>query len=153
MGMGPISYLSYGYDLGGGDSDWKLLYLDSDGRPKTDWWPDSRHVHDFPDDVIHRLLVVNGFTERREDGLEGYYFRKEAARRRLGVDVLTYGSYDYPSGYVICHSSRIRASWSSVEFDPTVPKRADEILEAAIKALGLHPTQKSPRWILSSFYG
>lgn len=168
MGMDPDGILTYGYDLGGPETGWKVEGLGKYGELITPWYrreaddyeSDEERDEDFGTTADEALLVAHGFTEEWTPLASGtgYYDRKHAAENAIGVEVKTCGGSDYPSYLLVTY-------WQSVEWSETAiidwqaleTRRAvegwDLKLSGALHHLGLKPTQEGPRWLLAAAYG
>ncbi|GGR70933.1 MULTISPECIES: hypothetical protein [Streptomyces] len=155
MGQATDAILAYGYDLGG--EGWKLEGLGEYGElPPLPWWDEE---DDFATAAERHLLTrIAQFTETWEDGREGYFERKRAAKARLGLVVETYCSESCPMYVLAAHVTTVKRG--DVEaLDPLdLAQRPDaggwdERLRAALDALGLQPTQERAQWLLCSYWG
>lgn len=161
MGSAARAYLVYGFDLGT-DEDFKAAERGEYDEPILPWLPgddgNDDEVEGFADAALRVLLASVGFTEEWSADSEGYFDRKRAAEQQIGVEFDFSGSGDYP-GYVLLASGSSR----SVEWAETMSLDAaalaaprpewDAKLAAALAALGIHPTQDRPRWLVYPCYG
>jgi hypothetical protein len=161
MGQSTNAVLAYGYDLGGDEGGWKIKGAgEYDELPKIDWYDDSEDNDDgFVEQAEKRLLAqIAGFTEKWEQGAEGYFARAKAAEERVGVEFESYCSGDYPMYVLAAHVITVHRGGSKL-IDPNEllaqPETEgwDAKLAAAIKALGITPTQVKPGWVLVSYWG
>lgn len=154
MGRSLSAKLVYGYDLGGGEDEWKVREVDEyGGLPHLDWYDEDSE--DFVGDAEKRLLaVVAGFTETWETATsDGFYEREKAAKARLGVEFDWYGLSDGSSHLLAAHV--VNVGWSGLVDVATLAVHPDRLawnaaLASAISALGITPTQDRPGWILCS---
>ncbi|WP_406321774.1 hypothetical protein [Streptomyces sp. NBC_00519] len=155
MGLATDAILVYGYDLGSPDSGWKVHGVGEYGElPPLDWYDEVDD--DFVTSVQTRLMAeVGRFTEERApDAREnGYFDRKRAAEKQVGVKVETYCSHSAPM--YVTHTTTVHRG--EVEYlDPddllTRPSTEDwdSRLTVALDALGLVPVEERPRWFLVS---
>jgi hypothetical protein len=148
--------LAYGYNLGGDEDTWQVREAGEYGElPALDWLDED----DFQAAAERRLLAeVAGFTEEWQAGVDGYFERRRAAEARLGVQFETYCSGSYPMFILAAHVTTVRRG-ACEEVDPLDLQQRpeqqawDAKLDAAVKALGLTPTQERPRWLLCSYWG
>jgi hypothetical protein len=160
MGQSTNAVLAYGYDLAGGEDEWKIKEVGEYGEPKLDWYDDSEDNDDgFVEQAQKRLLAqVAGFTEKWERGAEGYFAREKAAQERVGVEFESYCSGEYPMYVLAAHVITVHRGYSQL-LDLAALVNAvgvsdwDAKLAAAIKALGITPTQAKPGWVLVSYWG
>ncbi|GGK61795.1 hypothetical protein Sme01_03660 [Sphaerisporangium melleum] len=161
MGSSLSAKFVYGFDLGGGEDEWKIRETDEYGgidagnASTLAWYDDSE---DFVGEAEKRLLaVVSGFTETWDDNAgDGFYKREEAAKARLGVEFEWYGLSDSSSVLLAAHV--VDVGWSGpvdLEALHAHPDRLrwDAALATAVHALGITPTQGDLAWILCSYYG
>lgn len=155
MGNSADAMLMYGYNLGGDDTGWEIVELDEDGcldRSRLAWLDDDR-----TEDAETHLLASVGFAED-DWRAEGYFERKQAAERRVGVTFKNHCSGDSPMLVMSAHT--ITADWGNAQtIDLTalaqlvVDEGMDAKLAAAITALGMTPKQQSPAWLLCAYWG
>lgn len=157
MGRSLSAKLVYGYDLGGGEGEWKVREADEyGGLPELDWYDEDSE--DFVGDAEKRLLaVVAGFTETWETATaDGLYEREKAAKARLGVEFEWYGVSDYSEHVLGAHTVDVCGAevvdLAALAARPDIPKW-DAALASAVAALGITPTQEKPGWILCAYYG
>jgi hypothetical protein len=142
MGVSSDGLLVYGYDLGELD-DWEPAWQDED--------------EDFAESVMTRLLVASGFTET-DWQVDGYFARKSEAEERLGVELVTHCSYDYPM-YVLgaaefrAYRGYPKALDLAELSNPEVLSGWNAKLASALEVLEITPEQGHPQWILCSIYG
>ncbi|MER6559777.1 hypothetical protein ABT300_18985 [Streptomyces sp. NPDC001027] len=162
MGQATDAILVYGYDLGGPDEGWKVHGLGKYGElPPLDWYDEDADEddNDFVSAVESRMLaVVAGFTEQCEpDAREnGYYDRKTAAEKRIGVVTEMYCSHSSPMYALAAHSTTVhRGHIEYLDPDDMLSRPAtqdwDSRLVVALDALGLTPLEQRPRWFLVSY--
>jgi hypothetical protein len=149
VGMNLGAVLAYGYDLGGRDAGWKV-----EGGETLRGMVSGG----FEEMVERRLLAMVGFTEQwRDDPDGGFYTREREAGKRLRVELAWTGSLEYPA-YMLVIKDRARADWSPEVVDIAAlaakPKDLgwDELLDAAVRAIGLKPTQERPAWLIAPTY-
>jgi hypothetical protein len=157
MGQSTDAILAYGYNLGG-EEGWELEGVGEYGEmPTLDWY--NPEDDDFQGAAEFRLLAeIAGFTERWHSGNDGYFERERAARARLGVEFDTHCSDSYPMYLLAAHVITVRrGSVQNIDMAALVVEPQthgwDEKLHAAIRALGITPTQGKPKWILCSYWG
>jgi hypothetical protein len=158
MGTTARAELAYGYDLGGMEG-FKAAEVGRYDGPDLPWWAEEdEHPEEFTE-VADRMLLdrIGRFaeTDRRADG---YYDRKHAAEKRVGVRFDFPGNVEYPGLVLIAEGSRRAVAWAEVmTLDPNEILIArpdwDAKLAAALDALGIHPTQPGPRWLVYPTYG
>lgn len=147
MGMNPRAILAYGWNLGSEQDG----TLDTEKLP----WFDPEEHDDFSSAVEEVLLKAIGYTEVwSADADPGFWDRRRAAQRDIGVKIISTGTWDY-CGYLMVVTDQ-RVEWTEVKIiDTTLPEDADDKLHRALAALpGLVPLNPlGPDWILASFYG
>jgi hypothetical protein len=155
MGSDPVAHLGYGYDLGGPEG-WHVAGLDEYGGLQLDWLGED---DDFTEAAETRLLVASGFTETDWQA-DGYFDRKRAAEKALGVEFSRSGTWEYCGEILVASGSTSSVEWSetmpldldALRYEPHLPLW-NEKLTAALSALGLTPTQDGPKWLVYPFYG
>ena len=141
MSDDPTGILAYGFGLGSRDD------ISTDQLP---WFVEDDGIVESAEKA---LLASVGFTETWTKGDKGYFDRKRDAEKRLGVEIVWTGTWDYP-GFVLA-ATKQEVEWSEVKpIDLAVPDGADEKLRRAIAALpGLKLVNDEPGWLLAAFYG
>lgn len=159
MGVSTNGVLAYGYDLGGGEAEWKIQGLGDYEEWKPDWF--ERGEDDGDDDVVtaaeQHLLRASGFTET-DWSVDGYFERKRAAEAALGVEFETYCSGEYPIWALVAHSITCRrGDAQQIDFAALEAQRVEEgwdaQLQHALTVLGITPEQAKPSWLLLSYMG
>jgi hypothetical protein len=145
--------LAYGYDLGGGEVEWKIEEAGEYGQWETDWWDG----YDFQGATEDRLLAAAGFTET-DRRAEGYYGRKREANARIGVEVDRHCSGDSPMYMLVAHTTGVEWGDARVlDFAELEAMRTaqdwDAKLKNALTVLGMTPKQAAPAWLLVSYWG
>jgi hypothetical protein len=144
--------LVYGYNLGGDDS-WEIEEAGEYSAWRPEWWGED-------DDLItalkRRLLATAGFTET-DWRAKGYFDRQRQALSRVGVEVDTYCSGDYPMWVLAAHVTTVhQGAAKEIDFAALEQARTggnwDGKLAAAIEALGVTPKQDGPKWLLLVSY-
>lgn len=157
MGQSTDAILAYGYDLGG-EEEWKLQEAGEYGElPELPWY--SEDDEDFQGDAeAHLLKVIAGFTETWSRENEGYRERERAAKERLGVQIDTHCSGNYPM-YLLAAKIITASRGDAKDIDlasltsQPVSEDWDEKLRAALQALGITPNQDKAKWLLCSYWG
>lgn len=158
MGMSTNAMLVYGYHLGSDDGGWLLEGVGEYGElPTLDWHDSDSDDADFGTDIELRLLASVGFTET-DWSTDGYYDRKREAQARLGVELESHCSGDYPMWLLAAKGiTAYRGDAKEIDFQALQAEveqaGADAKLQAALDALGLRPTQARPQWLLCSYWG
>lgn len=160
MGQSTNAMLAYGYNLGG-EEGWELKGLGEYGEmPTLDWYsPDDEDGDDFQSAAEAKLLAeIAGFTEQWHSGSEGYFERERAAKARLGVEFTTHCSGEYPMYLLVAKVITVyRGSAESIDVAElsVQPERNgwDDKLQAALRTLGIAPTQEKAQWLLCSYWG
>lgn len=170
MGSHPYAYLHYGYNLGGGGTPWNISELPSD-EDYPEWipsWIDPFEAADivreqcYYDLVEERLLAeVGGFRERRTDhDKSGYYMRRHAALKRVGIELSGHGYMpDSEIGGYVLHiyetSVQPLDPAYAVDFASLEHRRVEEgwdaRLDQAMSALQITCTQPAG-WLLVASY-
>ena len=146
MGSMLSSDLRFGYALGGPDyGDW-LLKGDI-----PSWLEDEYSPHE---EVEERLLRSVGFQENY-DGDSAYWKRRRNALHEVGVELVSCGAYDYSDYALVLREPEISSSatWTVVEFPTFDEVAATDLLDTALRTLGLVPVQEYPSWLLGPSYG
>lgn len=158
MGTSTNAILAYGYDLGGGDDEWRVAQVDDDGFPQVDWIDaDAEDDVDFPEAAIDHLRVAAGFTET-DWRADGYFDRQKAIDEQIGVEFETYCSADYSSYLLAAKAITVRRGDCKIldlaALQAEVETNGyDAKLRAACEVLGITPTQEKPSWLLVSYWG
>lgn len=159
MGVSTDAILFYGYNLGGGDSEWEIEGTGQYGDFAADWHdPEDEDSDGFAEDANNRLRVmVGGFTET-DWQVDGYWERQREADQRVGVEVSSHCSAEYPVYYIAaCAITAWRGSPKRIDFAKLEAERAegdwDQKLAVALEALGMTPKQAKPQWLLVSDWG
>lgn len=150
MSIDPKGILAYGYDLGGQDEGWEIENVDSGFT--------------IDEEVLQEILLdkLIGFNEKyplhssRVKDRQEYNERRKAAEEKLGIELVRYGSYDYPSW--ILATKVFRAPDYGSMIIPRIKNSRFFVeshvkLNTALDALDFKPNQAEPSWILASFYG
>ena len=155
MSTSADGVLAFGFNLGN-DDEWLVEEADEDGGLELDWLPRARH---FGDAAERRLLESIGFTDVWMPGNEGYFQREREAKERLGVQICSYCSTDYPLFLLATKVIEVDQGYvKPLNLDElaalATPGGEDEQrLRRALGVLGLTPKQESPQWLLCSFSG
>lgn len=160
MGQSTNGILAYGYDLGG-DDGWKLQGAGEYGElPPLAWYDtDEESGYGFQSAAETRLLAeIAGFTETWSRDNEGYFDREKAAQARVGVELDSYCSGEYPMFLLAAKVITVhRGDAETIDIADlaAAPAREawDDKLRAALAALGITPTQEQPKWLLCSYWG
>lgn len=149
--------LVYGYHLGSGTGGWQLHGTSGyDQLRSLDWH--NPEEGDFRADAEKRLLnVIAGFTEEWTSGNEGYSERELAAKARLGVEIESHCTIDYPMYLLIAKGiTAHRGDVEVIDFEQLAAEvrqaDADTHLRTALDALGIRPLQERPQWLLCSYW-
>jgi hypothetical protein len=141
MGSSPRAELLYGVELG------INCGFEYDALP--DWF--DQEEDDWTMAAEMRLLAASGFTES-DCLVEGYFARKSAAEREIGVQVRRYGCGEDDSYLLaaVCY----RTTWDSAVAIPELaaPPWADSRLAWAVQTLGVSPKVRTPGWLLTASY-
>jgi hypothetical protein len=140
MGTSTNGILAYGYDLGDPQDD-----FDPDDFP---WYDEDEG---FDESAEKALLAAHGFTET-DWRADGYFERKSAAEKTIGVELVAHCSGDYPMYLLAAARQTARRGYVEV-VDRTVPDNADERLRWALGVLGITPKAEKPQWLLVSYWG
>lgn len=158
MGTSTNGVLAYGYDLGGGEAEWKIEGLDEYEEWAPDWFDRGE---DNSDDVVtaaeEHLLRSTGFTEI-DWHADGYFEREAAAKAAVGVEFETYCSGDYPIWALVAHKiTCYRGDAVPVDVAALEALRVEQDwdgkLQRAVTTLGITPKQEKPCWLLLSYMG
>lgn len=162
MGNAAEGILVYGTSLGGEVDGWKIQNVDGWGEWRPSWLkpaeddPEEYAEADYVKCAMEALLAAAGFVETDWDAL-GYYERKEAAERRVGVSFVRHGHYKTPQ--LILSTFSIDVTQSRVKgIDPDIIATAptelwDSRIQDALNVLGIKPVQEKPCWLLTASYG
>ncbi|WP_030777225.1 hypothetical protein [Streptomyces sp. NRRL S-920] len=151
MSTSTNGILVYGYDLAGGDAEWKVREVGEYGELKLDWLDDEND--DFWTAAEKRLLAAAGFTET-DYTADGYFKREREAKGCTGVEIESYCSGDYPM-YLLAAKGSVTTAYRGdcEQVDFTVNPEWDAKLRAALEVLGMTPTQERAQWLLCSCWG
>lgn len=157
MSTSTNGILAYGYDLAGGDAEWKVGEVGEYGELKLGWLDEEDD--DFWTVAEKRLLAAAGFTET-DYTVDGYWDREREAEARSGVEIESYCSGDYSMLMLAARGSIMtayRGDCHTVDMVALVEAPSvngwDDKLRAALEVLGLTPTQERAQWLLCSFWG
>ncbi|SOE25676.1 hypothetical protein [Streptomyces sp. OK228] len=151
MGQSTNGILVYGYDLAGGDAEWKVREVGEYGELRLDWL--DVEENDFESAAEKRLMASVGFTET-DYMVDGFFDREREAEARLGVEFKSYCSGEYPMYTLAAKGSVLtayRGDCKHVDF--TVSPEWDDKLRDALAVLGMTPTQEQAQWLLCSWWG
>lgn len=153
MSSSPRGILAYGYDLGGPEG-WKLENCDQYGNFEFSWYNRFDQLGSWMGHAELQLLTIVGFTEDNDVPREpGHYQRKREAQEKLRVELVAYGSYDYPN-YILAVKPVLTVDDRGAKpVEINLDHQAAHELEKALMALGITPVQQYPKWILACFYG
>ena len=154
MSTSTDGILVYGYNLGGDDSGWEVTEADEDGEFEPEWADEDG---DLITGAEEKLLAAAGFTET-DYRADGYYDRKRDAEARVGVEMESYCSGDYPMWLLAAHKVVVsRGDVKEIDFAALEAQRVaedwDAKLQAALAVLGITPKQDAPKWLLASYWG
>jgi hypothetical protein len=155
VGTSTNALLCYGYDLGGGETEWHLAEVDDDELSLP--WLDLDELEEdglgLEDAFATRLLASVGFTET-DYSAKGYRERKREAEATIGVELEYHCSSDYP--LYILSAKTITARRGDTEAIDMAALEAERIagdwdgkLAAACAALGITPTKPAGWWLVS----
>lgn len=168
MGTSPAACLFYGFKLEhsgnwevAGVEEWDMWipsWLDVD--PDDDVAMDALDEN-LPELVEARLLAeLENFRDQHPgydipELADDYHRRRDAALKRIGVELVDFGSYDVTMYALVAH--RMRAGYGFTELPSLLELIGQEMawdarLAAALTALDIQPTGKQG-WFLSASYG
>lgn len=154
MGVSTNGILAYGFNIGGGDGDWKIQEAGEYGE----WEPEWANEDDGTVECAEaKLLEAVGFTET-DWRVDGYFERKREAEARVGVEFEGHCS-DQCTMYVLAaHTvTAYRGDAKEIDFAVFEQQRLaedwDGKLQRACEVLGITPTQEQPKWLLVSYWG
>lgn len=152
MGTSNYAHLVYGYDIGGGDDEFRLHNLDEDGCLKVSWLGDDRDGDCDSEDIENRLLVAHGFTET-EYWVPGFWDRKRQAEQEIGVSIEYCGNDSYSSYLLAACKVTTYGGPEAVDLIDLELQRVqggwDRKLAWALEALEFLPKQEHPSWFLT----
>ena len=154
MGNSADGILAYGFNLGG-DEGWEIAEAGEYDEWTPDWYDEDEE--DLISDAEKHLLRAAGFDET-DYKADGYYDRKREAGARVGVELVTYCSFDYPIYALAAHTVTVyqghvtEVDWAELERQ-RVSEGWDAKLTAALAVLGATPKQERPKWLLLSRWG
>jgi len=157
MGISSDGILAYGYDLGGDDGEWKIEEAGEYGEWTPSWLGEDEDEEGPVEAAELALLAAAGFTETDYE-VAGYFDRKREAEARVGVEMTSYCSGDYPMYVLSAHAITVgRGSVKEIDFAALevarVEQEWDAKLTAALGVLGMTPKQATPKWLLVSYMG
>lgn len=155
MGQSTNAVLAYGYDLGGDEGGWKIAEAGEYGEWEPHWAADE---DDDPMAAAGKLLLASVDFAETDWRADGYRARKQAAEARLGVELESYCSGDYPMWLLAAHTITVyRGDCKEIDFAALEKARADGDWDAklthALTTLGVTPKQERPGWLLVSYWG
>lgn len=155
MGVSTDGILVYGYNLGGDEGGWEVAEAGEYGEWEPTWLDEEDP--DTVGDAERVLLASVGFTED-DWRVDGYFDRKKEAEGRLGVELESYCSGDYPMYLLAAHKIVVKRGYvKTVDFAELdrlrVEQDWDGKLQQALAALGVTPKQTEPAWLLASYWG
>ncbi len=153
MGTSTNAILAYGYDLGGGEDEWKVREVDEDGLLDLPWYSDEDM--DIMDAATDVLRTAAGWVDG-DYGAPGYFEQRQAIDDQVGVEIKDYCSGDYPMYLLSAKTITVRrgdAKLLDLAGLQAETDTYDERLRAACEVLGITPTQEKPAWILVSYCG
>jgi hypothetical protein len=147
--------LMYGYNLGSDEHGWNVQQVDEYGSLAVNW--PGLDDSDFKMAADAVLLASVGFTETDWQA-DGFFDRQHAAEARLGVEIESHCSNEYPAWVLAAKVITARRGDADVIDFAALTAQAvaedwDGKLAAALVALGLTPTQERPQWLLASYWG
>jgi hypothetical protein len=149
--------LVYGYQLVGGVGEWLVEQADEDGCVSLPWLPDDdEEDYDLAELAMDQLMADAGFTET-DFTAAGYYDRKKLAEERVGVKLAAHCSGEFPM-WVLAAKVRTarRGNPQSLDLAELARQPAlhgwDDKLRHACEVLTITPVQKSPCWLLCSWW-
>ena len=154
MGTSTNAYLMYGYDLGGGDSGWRVQGIDEYDDWEPEWLNESEGL---AESALNKLRAAAGFTET-DWRADGYFGRRNAIDEQLGVEIESHCSGDYPM-YILAAKkfTAYRGDVKALDAAELVAMVADEDLDGklarALEVLAFRPVDKRPKWLLVSYWG
>lgn len=161
MGMHPKGKVFYGYDVGGGEGDWKFTQAqESDTNPygylKTPWYdPEGDQDGEDVRELITKVLydAIPGAPAVEYD-----WQRDEPVKEHYGVWLESHAHCDYPSYVLITHETTA-CQGDAVLLDLTelaaTAQREDwdGKLAQALEVLQVTPIQEEPGWLLATDWG
>ena len=158
MGSVARAHLAYGYDLGTADEA-RFAEVDEYGAPALPWFDDEETDEDEGDRGFVEQLFNHLYSLIPDPKPAEYDFeRQEAAEEHFGITVEFPGHVDN-SGLVLAVANTDRfVSWAeTLELDSAEISRLrpewDTKLTIVLAALGITPTQDSPKWLVFPSYG
>lgn len=158
MGLSTNGILAYGYNLGGDESGWEIAEAGEYSGWEPAWFDaDDEEGDDLASAAETVLLTTSGFIET-DYRVEGYFERKREAEARVGVELKSYCSGDYPMYILAAHTITVaRGSIKEIDFPLLEAARIEQDwdgkLTAALTVLGATPKQDAPKWLLVSYMG
>jgi hypothetical protein len=148
MGLNADADFSYGYDLGSvsptrEDDEYENDDLDDDGYDD-----EPGDFDEFMSAAYDRLLAAAGYTERPEDGDS----RRSDAIADLGIMFVSYGEAEGRSGCVMAVRTVTAGATPVLITDFDLPDGAGDRLDEAAHILGLDVADKTPGWLLTSYF-
>lgn len=146
--------LAYGYDLGG-DNDWKLEGASEYGEYNFPWLVEDYSWQESAERILLSKIVK--FDEKWEDvwrtsAQDWFHKRLADAMKKLRVEIVRYGTYN-DDRYILATKAFTADDYDCMVVELATDHAAAGILDVALAALDIVPTQQEPKWILASFYG
>jgi hypothetical protein len=160
MGMSPDAHLAYGYDLGT-DEDPKFAEKGEYGVSDLPWFNTGDDEDEDEQPGFVEQLFNHLYAQIDNPAPAEYDFqRQKIAEQHYGIRVQYSGHGDYAGNILIADGSHRSVEWSdTMVLDPAdlnndpLAEGWDDKLDAAIRALGITPTQDDPKWLVFPSYG
>jgi hypothetical protein len=125
MGSHAYATLGYGYDLGGDEGEYKLIY-DPEELP---WYDEDEGLAESANVVLAKAGVHGTTFKQYGNSSSGY------------------------TGYMLLVGPYLHKNWVAEVDLPKITDEHHKILAKALEVLGLQPQQAQPHWLLATHYG
>jgi hypothetical protein len=150
------AHLAYGYNLGSpGNGGWKLAGADEYGDYEFPW---SDGGYQIAEHAAEMLVNATGFVDIEGESRSARCSRRREIELALPVRVERSGHHDVPGYVLLVDGTHKSVEWTdAMTLDPAELGASrpewDAQLAAALKALGITPTQDGPKWLVFPSYG
>jgi hypothetical protein len=162
MGLNADADFSYGYDLGSvsptreddeyENDEYENDEYENDDFEDDEYEDDSGDFDEFVSAAYDRLLAAAGYTEHPGDGPPARDKRRSDAIADLGIMFVSYGEAEGRSGCVMAVRTVTAGATPVLITDFDLPDGAGDRLDEAARVLDLDVADKTPGWLLTSYF-